>query len=651
MRLKPVLHQIVNSLRSRETQSDAKAIGSSLGLLLFLVSLKIYLAWWFIVVGQGRPDIRIWQIPLLVGGDVAVCACAAILYYLLRQLGSASPGMLKIPLGRFAPFLLHFAIVLFSVVSWKVFLIYNTPLSIDLIRAAGNLSDMRDSIAAYVSVIPIAFLAAGLLSYFAVRRPFSRFLLRVPSLAIRWRLWVLLFISSAVIVIPWFFFCRGAFDYGLKRNAILHFIQYYSTLPEPVDMESLLRELTAAVKKRDPEIRASESLITPGLRLPSELSVTRRKAAGMNVVLIVMESTSAQYVDRETTPNLFRLADTGIRFSEYFTTTTMTNQALYSVLYSDYLPDLRQSLRKLYKRPLPQPSIATVLSKAGYHTALFQSGDLDFMDTHYLADGFDVQMGASQITDKKWAWSWGAYEEQTVASLSRWLAEHKTRKFFALYSTIFPHHPYFSPNGLTPFGTETMADKYRNSLQYADRCIGTLIDFLEKEGLREKTVIVVTGDHGETVSSLFRFGHGIALTPEEMRVPFIISNPILFKKPMMSRLEANHLDIGPTILGVLGLPSPKDWLGRNLADEEVPSRQLVVHIQQSKIVGVIDRNVVYSYDEKSGIKRFYRLIGNDMKEFGGDSELSGKFLDRIILTDRWAVWRHLDRALSTSHVK
>lgn len=646
-----MLHKIVHWLRSRETHNDARAIASALGLLIFLVSLKVHLAWWFILVSKAQPDIRIWQIPLLVGGDMVVCACAAILYFLLRFAGSAFPPMIEIPLGRMAPFLLHSAIVLFSVVSWQVSLIYTTPLSIELIRAADNLNAMRDSIAAYVGVVPIAFLSAGLLSYFVMQRPFSRFLLRVPSLAIRWRLWVLLLTSTAVIALLWIFFCRGAFDYGLKRNAILHFIQYYSTVPKPVDMEPLLRELTAAVKERDSEIRASESLIAPGLTLPSELSVTSRKAAGMNVVLILMESTSAQYVDRETTPNLFRLADTGIQFSHYFTTITKTDQALYSILYSDYLPNFRQSLRQLYKRPLPQPSIATVLSKAGYHTAVFYSGDLGFIDTQYLVDSFDEQMGANQITGNKWKWSWGAYEEQTVASLSRWLAEHKTHKFFALYSTVFPHHPYFTPDGMAPFGTDTMANKYRNSLKYADRCIGTLIDFLEKEGLRESTLIVVIGDHGETVSSSFRFGHGLALTPEEIRVPCIISKPSLFKKPMISRLQANHLDISPTILGLLGLQSPRDWLGRNLADVEVPSRQLYVRIQQSKVVGVIDRNVIYSYDEKSGVKGFYELIGNGMKEFDGDTNLSDKFLAGITLTDRWATWRHLDRALSPSHVK
>lgn len=646
-----MLHRIVTSLRSRETRNDAAAIGSSLGLLTFLVSLKIYLAWWFIAENRALPDIPAWQIPLLIGGDLVVCAGAAVLYSLLRMAGAASPGILRIPLGRVAPFLLHCSIVLFSVVSWQVSIIYNTPLTIDLIRAADNLHAMRDSIVAYVRVIPVVFFAAGLLGYFAMQRPFARLLLRAPSLAVRWRLWLLLFLSTAAIAVPWFFFCRGAFDYGLKRNAILHFIQYYSALPEPVDMESLLRELTPVVEKRGAEIRASDSFIAPGLALPSELSAASRKADGMNVILIVMESTSAQYVDRETTPNLFRLASTGVRLSQYFTTSTMTHQALYSVLFSEYLPDLRQSLRELYKKPLPHPSIATALSEAGYRTALFQSGDLDFMDTRYIADGFRVQMGASQVTENKWAWSWGAYEEQTVASLSRWIAENKNGRFFALYSTIFPHHPYFSPSGTAPFGTETIADKYRNSLHYADRCIGGLIDFLEKEGLRERTLIVVIGDHGETVSSLYRFGHGIALTMEEIGVPCILSNPSLFKRPTMSPLQANHLDIAPTILGLLGLPSPKEWIGRNLADEAVPSRPLVVRIQQSRMVGVIDRDVIYSYDEKSGMKRLYKVTGNDMNALAGEPELSEKFLDRIMLTDRWALWRHLDRASSISRVR
>jgi len=645
-----VPHPIVRWFRSHETHNDARAIASALGLLLFLISLKIYLAWRFILIEHIRPDIGIWQIPLLIGGDMVVCACAAVLYFLLRFAGSASPPILEIPIGRIAPFLLHSAIVLFSVVSGQVSLIYMTPLSIDLIRAADNLGAMRDSIYAYVGVVPIAFLVVGLLSYFAMQRPFSRFLRRVPSLTIRWRLWILLLASTAVMALLWIFFCRGTYDYGLKRNAVLHFIQYYSPAYQPVDLEPLLRELTAEVKERDSEIRAAQSIIAPGITHASELSVASRKAAGMNVVLIVMESTSAQYVDRETTPNLFRLADTGFQFSQYLTTITKTDQALYSVLYSDYLPDLRENFRHLYNRPLPQPSLAGVLGKAGYQTALFYSGDLGFSDTHFIVDRFDERMDADRVTGNKRSWSWGAYEEQTVASLSRWLADHKTQKFFALYSTIFPHHPYFSPDGAAPFGTGNMTDKYRNSLHYTDKCIGTLIDFLEKEGLRGNTLIVVIGDHGETVSSPLRFGHGIALTPEEIRVPCIISNPGLFPKPTISRIQANHLDMAPTILGLLGLPSPEDWLGRNLADARVTSRQLYVRIQQSNIVGVIDQDMVYSYDEKNGMTRFFKWGENEMTEFPGDPDLSRKFLAGIRRTDRWAVWRHLDRALSPSPV-
>src|SRR4029450_8136380 len=113
-----------------------------------------------------------------------------------------------------------------------------------------------------------------------------------------------------------------------------------------------------------------------------------------------------------------------------------------------------------------------------------------------------------------------------------------------------PHHPYNNLSGEKPFPDDTWLNRYKNSLHYADSAVGQLLAYLKSEGLMEKTLIVVVGDHGETVSS-YPVGHGLNVSAEEMRTPFILSNPVLFPSSIESRVPSSHLDVAPTIVHLL----------------------------------------------------------------------------------------------------
>jgi len=150
-----------------------------------------------------------------------------------------------------------------------------------------------------------------------------------------------------------------------------------------------------------------------------------------------------------------------------------------------------------------------------------------------------------------------------------------------------------------PFPDDTQRGRHRNSLYYVDTQIGHLLEYLDQQGLIDNTLLVVTSDHGETLLE-GRAGHGLSFTNEEIRVPLIISNPVVFPKPIQKDVFANHLDLAPTLAALVGLPSPEDWKGRNLLPERIRSRILYLSQNQARKRGLIDQGILYEERPSTG---------------------------------------------------
>ena len=113
--------------------------------------------------------------------------------------------------------------------------------------------------------------------------------------------------------------------------------------------------------------------------------------------------------------------------------------------------------------------------------------------------------------------------------------------------------------------------RYLFQVQYADRCLGRILDRLEETGLFDKSMIVVTSDHG------FAFRAGSSRRdPQADTIADLIPVPLLIKYPNQSASSVSErnvetIDILPTIADVLGLPNDADWDGESLLSD-VPER-------------------------------------------------------------------------------
>jgi arylsulfatase A-like enzyme len=108
----------------------------------------------------------------------------------------------------------------------------------------------------------------------------------------------------------------------------------------------------------------------------------------------------------------------------------------------------------------------------------------------------------------------------------------------------------------------------------ADEQIGRIIDAIEARGLADDTLIVITGDHGEAFGSPHEtYGHGTRVYQECLNVPFVLWNPkLLASGARRSEQVGGLVDLGATILDVLGIAEPGEWQGRSLLDGAHPQR-------------------------------------------------------------------------------
>jgi hypothetical protein len=633
---------------------DRWAISVALALCAFLWGLKAVLVAYFLLAKGVNPlaDAPVLGIIALGGASLFVCASLAIIYRVLlavsrrmrRPFGSAIRGP-----GLFA---IHAAVVVFAVLSFEVSRVYGWPLDIMHLRSADDPRIVIASIAAYAGLLPLSLIALGLLAQPTLGRVFSAALAHVGALRSPRRLWTAFGTFTIALFGVWFTQLRGINTYGVKDDPLAYFVMHYKPAFQPVDAKNTMQTLASELGAAREALAQPASLVHPAQMLRRDFNFDRDAASarGMNVLLIQMESTSAAHLNEKTTPTLMRLAEHAVTFRNHATVFSETSRSSYGIYFSDYLTDIGTTPRLLYQRPLPRTSLAAVLQDAGYDTAMVHSGFLSYADLRYMYEGtgFGTVTDATNLWsgEEELPWSWGVREEDSVAKIVELLKQPRTKPFFLVYATEFPHHPYTCPIADQPYPPTNWLNRYRNSLHYADKCIGILIEQMRELNLLDSTLIVVVGDHGETVST-YPVGHGLAISREEVFTPFMISNPRLFPRPQHSLIATNHLDIAPTLARLLDLMTPSEWLGRNMLAEEIPTRLLFMQAKLAKVNAVIDGGLVYVVECMRKNATLYDISNGGFERVPrGDARiaLSQSYEKQNALFQKWAVWRHMARA-------
>ncbi len=379
------------------------------------------------------------------------------------------------------------------------------------------------------------------------------------------------------------------------------------------------------------------------------------------------------------TPNIATLADQGVVYEAATTPMPLTRPAHASILTGLY-PDQHGVLTNHQVLPEDDMTLAEILSDAGYQTAGYTG--IRFLNRRSgLAQGFDDFAAPKDKTEKPRA-------KNVVERAIEWLGAADPEHPILLWVHVYdPHQPYDPPrrfrrgidpelerripvirwqalnrvaksnNGDVPSDVFDLAlDYYRGEVEYTDFWIGRLLENFDRLRGRRGSMIVVTADHGECFENGNHFEHADCLHEGALRVPLIVRYPDRVGAGLRVDRRVSNLDITPTVLHELSLPSPENSAGFPLQSDfsenanrvvlvrapkvrnpdRIPARLRIIRsvvgepvapATDSRTRGVVDQLWKYLWTPDS--EQLYRLPDERLNRAAEEADLSNRLLEAL----------------------
>lgn len=336
-----------------------------------------------------------------------------------------------------------------------------------------------------------------------------------------------------------------------------------------------------------------------------------------NVIMIVVDALRADHMGlngytRDTTPNLSQLAVS----KDVRSTASMRSACAESLCGLSSLA----SSRFAHLIPDNAFTLKDVLKRHGYRIHMLLSGD----HTHFYGlrerygevdSYFDGSMRRGEYAnDDRMLFdrvdalpSWNATPTMLQFHL---MSVHLLGKRFLAPAKYLPAANY-NPLQLSLKGNqegfrELAINYYDNGVVQADFVIGKLLSQLAGKGYLNNAIVVITGDHGESLGEQQLYNHANGVHEAVLRIPFLMISYGFSARPFSAEhSNPSQVDIGPTLLSELNMPVPATWVGVPM---QQPDNRKFTYFQQGKDLGLIDvrdPSSVWKYWTNQGTGREY----------------------------------------------
>jgi arylsulfatase A-like enzyme/Flp pilus assembly protein TadD len=288
-----------------------------------------------------------------------------------------------------------------------------------------------------------------------------------------------------------------------------------------------------------------------------------------NLLLVTIDTLRPDHLhcygyDQIKTPIIDSLASDGIRFEQAYTPVPITLPS-HTVMLTGTYP-MMSGMHDFSGNNLnaEQATLATVLRARGYDTGAVIAAAV--LDRRFgLNHGFDFyydHFNFSRLSESNLDFMERPANEVIDQAL-KWLAKPRTRPFFLWVHLYDPHHPYHPPS---PFRETYKENPYDGEIAFADTQLGRLLEHLKRRGIYNRTLIALSGDHGEGLGEHGEKTHGFFIYDTTLHVPLIIkpSASIKFSNRVVKK-DVSLVDLMPTLLGLLSAPVPVKVQGKNLS--------------------------------------------------------------------------------------
>lgn len=325
------------------------------------------------------------------------------------------------------------------------------------------------------------------------------------------------------------------------------------------------------------------------------------KVSPSNIIFITLDAARADHFSsygykKNTTPCIDKISQKGVIFLNSFSPDTSTETAMSKIFFSRYFSSpifpgagfwkwgarSMDPVRIFLKFDDQQILLPTILSKHGYRTVMFSNNGFFVEDSYFVRqfdESFHFDIDKTEPQDR-----------HIIPAIVSWLKEHKGQKSFIYYHIMSPHEPYPQkkedseflageeasfveairetlhreggtddiPKGWGQEELKIFRGLYDSNLKHADRWIGVLYDKLKELNLEDKTLIIITADHGENLGDNNQLYHGGFPWDSVVKVPLIIAYPPLIPSGTRVSGLTESIDIMPTILDICRIELPED---------------------------------------------------------------------------------------------
>jgi arylsulfatase A-like enzyme/Flp pilus assembly protein TadD len=288
--------------------------------------------------------------------------------------------------------------------------------------------------------------------------------------------------------------------------------------------------------------------------------------SSLNLVVVTLDTLRADRLGcygfrRVATPHIDAVAENGVVFEQATATQPMTLPSHASIFTGLIPPHHGVRDNGGFFVEEGAVTLAERLQEGGWATGAFVGAwvldgrwGLDQGFDHY-SDHFDlskykvVNLGTVQKPG-----------DEVMDLALEWLETRRDRRFFAWIHLYDPHTPYEPPS---PFAERYPGQPYLGEIAYTDQVVGRLVAWLQESGTWDRTVLVLVGDHGESLGEHGEATHTFFVYDATQHVPLIVRTP--WGDRGRSAAQVSTVDIVPTVLDLLGLPAQDGLDGRSLA--------------------------------------------------------------------------------------
>lgn len=353
---------------------------------------------------------------------------------------------------------------------------------------------------------------------------------------------------------------------GAFRNNILDYRPFYATAPD-TQISTLIKKMVG----KEPE---SGGLYDISRKIESE-----RPERKLNVFIICVESLSADFLSRfgqkkNLTPFMDQWFKKGLFFNRFYATGTRTIRALEAITLS--IPPTPG--RSLVKRPDNGNlyNVGKIFKDRGYDIAFIYGGRgyFDNMNAFYSRNGYRV-VDLYDFKDEEVAFqnAWGVCDEELYrkAMTEATRSYDKGKPFFYILMTTSNHRPYTFPEGKIDIPSGTGG---RNgAVKYTDYALKAFLALAEKQKWFDDTVFVLVADHCASSNG------EIGLPVNKYHIPLFIYSPRHIPAKEISKISS-QIDIGPTLLSILGVDYESHFWGMDILSEDFRERALIGNYQK-----------------------------------------------------------------------